>query len=52
MIPVNTANGTKMFIDNYFALGKDGVETPEIISDLVMKNGYVIYFLNAFIDEY
>jgi len=42
MMPDNNACVAKMLLDNYYSVGKDGIETPEIISDLMMKNGYVI----------
>ena len=42
-MPHNNICSSKIFLDNYYTMGKEGVETPEIISDLVMKNGYVNY---------
>jgi len=45
MMPINSANQLKITLDNYFTVGKDGVETPEIISDILMKNGYVRYYV-------
>jgi len=33
-----------MLLDNCYNLGKGGEESPEILSDLKMKNGYVIKF--------
>jgi len=41
MLPYDNICSTKLMLDNYYTLGKDGVETPEIISDLSMKNGYL-----------
>jgi len=41
MLPQNSAINAKVLLDSYYNIGKDGVETPDIISDLVMKNGYV-----------
>jgi len=42
MIPDNTAYATKIFLENYFTLGEEGIETPETISDLIIKGGYVM----------
>jgi len=36
-----------MLLENYDSLGKEGIETPEIISDLVIKNGYVSKILGV-----
>jgi len=45
MMPHNTALSAKLLLDNYYNLGKDGVETPEILSDFVIKNDFVIFYL-------
>jgi len=41
MMPIDNACGLKIRLDNYYTLGREGAETPEIITDVVMKNGYV-----------
>ena len=42
MVPLSNACGIKILLDNFYTLGKEGLETPETVSDLIMKNGYVI----------
>jgi len=41
-MPIDTACCAKILIDNYYTLGSEGAETPEIVSDIIIKNGYVI----------
>jgi len=48
MSPNNPVFATKILLDNYYSLGKDGIETPEIVSNLTMKNGFVRKFPNLF----
>ena len=47
-MPHNTACTSKMLVDNFYTMEKEGVETPETISDLSMKNGYVIILVNLY----
>jgi len=44
-IPSNTACVLKMVLDPYFTFGNDGIGVLEIISDVMMKSGYVTNFL-------
>jgi len=41
MMPIDTACAAKILIEHYYDLGKQGYETPEMISELVVKGGYV-----------
>jgi len=41
LMPIDTACCAKILIDNYYTLGSEGAETPEIVSDIIIKNGYM-----------
>jgi len=41
IMPYDTQCSAKILIDSFYSVGGIGCETPEVVTDLPMKNGFV-----------
>jgi len=50
VLPINTTCSAKMLVESFSNFGGNVTETPEIISDLPLKKGFVKIFLDRLLN--